>query len=84
MLHFIHENLDRKKPTAVLAAFIDFSKAFNRMDHNIIVTILSNRMKINNKKTKIMIFNFSKNFDFLPQLHFPAEEPLEDIIKHVS
>ena len=33
-------------------------------------------MKINHKKTKILPFNFSKKFDFLPQLHFPLHEPL--------
>ena len=43
MLDFAHRNLDnnRNKPTAVLAGLVDFSKAFNRIDHNIIVTILS-------------------------------------------
>ena len=43
MLEFIHNNLDNgsKKPTAVLVGLIDFSKAFNRIDHNVIVTILS-------------------------------------------
>ena len=43
MLDFIHKNLDnnQRKPTAVLAGLVDFSKAFNRIDHNIIVTILS-------------------------------------------
>ena len=43
MLDFIHKNIDnaKKKPTAVLAGLVDFSKAFNRIDHNIIVTILS-------------------------------------------
>ena len=43
MLDFIHKNLDKshKEPTAVLAALIDFSKAFNRIDHNTIVTILA-------------------------------------------
>ena len=43
MLDFIHQNIDRstKEPTAVLTGLIDFSKAFNRMDHNILVTILS-------------------------------------------
>ena len=42
MLDFIHKNLDnnQRKPTAVLAGLVDFSKAFNRIDHNIIVTIL--------------------------------------------
>ena len=43
MLDFIHKNLDKndKNPTAVLCALVDFSKAFNRIDHNTIVTILS-------------------------------------------
>ena len=39
----------------------------------------SNKMKINFKKTKILPFNFSKKFDFLPQLSFPNCEPLEVI-----
>ena len=38
-----------------------------------------NKMKINHKKTKILPFNFSKNFDFLPQLYFPHHDPLEVI-----
>ena len=43
LLNFVHSNLDRnyKEPTAVLLGLVDFSKAFNRIDHNIIVTILS-------------------------------------------
>ena len=42
MLDFIHRNLDKNhaKPTAVLTGLVDFSKAFNRIDHNVIVTIL--------------------------------------------
>jgi hypothetical protein len=36
-------------------------------------------MKINMKKTKVMPFNLSKKYDFLPQLGFPGEEPLEVI-----
>ena len=38
-----------------------------------------NKMKINFKKTKVIPFNFSKKFDFLPQLHFPDHQPLEVI-----
>ena len=38
-----------------------------------------NKMKINMKKTKILPFNMSSKFDFLPQLSFPNEEPLEVI-----
>ena len=43
MLDFIHRNLDASpnNPTAVIACLVDFSKAFNRMDHNTIITILS-------------------------------------------
>ena len=43
MLDFTHRNLDRThtNPTAVLTGLVDFSKAFNRIDHNTIVTILA-------------------------------------------
>ena len=43
MLDFVHRNLDnsREKPAAVVCCLVDFSKAFNRIDHNVIVTILS-------------------------------------------
>ena len=43
MLDFIQKKLDtgHKKQTAVMACMVDFSKAFNRIDHNIITTILS-------------------------------------------
>ena len=34
-------------------------------------------MKINTKKTKIIPFNVSKKFDFLPQINFPGYEALE-------
>ena len=40
-VNFILFNQDLKIPHAVLAVMIDFSKAFNRINHNIIVTILS-------------------------------------------
>ena len=38
---FILYQQDNKEPTAVLASLIDFSKAFNRQDHNILITKLS-------------------------------------------
>ena len=43
MLDFIYKNLDQssKSPTTVLCALIDFSKAFNCIDHNNLVTPLS-------------------------------------------
>lgn len=43
LLDFIHSKLDggHSNPTAVLACLVDFSKAFNRIDHNILITILS-------------------------------------------
>ena len=37
LLHFIHSSLDMKKPHAVLAACIDLSKAFNRVDHSLVI-----------------------------------------------
>ena len=36
-LQFIHSSLDSYKPHAVIAAFIDMKKAFNRVDHNLLV-----------------------------------------------
>ena len=44
LLDFIHRKLysPAKDPTAVLACYVDFSKAFNRIDQNVIVTILGN------------------------------------------
>ena len=41
MLDFIHKNLAKSnKSNAVFVGLVDFSKAFNRIDHNVIVTIL--------------------------------------------
>ena len=34
-------NQDSSEPTSVLACFVDFAKAFNRQDHSILVTKLS-------------------------------------------
>ena len=44
MLDFKHSKLNTssKDPTAVIAALVGYSKAFNRMDHSILVTLLSN------------------------------------------
>ena len=41
LINFILYNQDRTDPTAVLACLIDFSKAFNRQNHNILITKLS-------------------------------------------
>ena len=39
-IKFILYNQDLKEPNAVLAAMIDFSKAFNRQNHHILITKL--------------------------------------------
>ena len=36
-IHFIHKSLDSLSPNAVIATFIDLSKAFNRVDHGILI-----------------------------------------------
>ena len=41
MINFILYNQDLNTPHAVLATMIDFSKAFNRQNHNLLITILS-------------------------------------------
>ena len=40
-VNFILYNRDMTNPHAVLALMVDFRKAFNRQNHNILVTILS-------------------------------------------
>ena len=37
ILHFVHNTLDLRQPHAVLAACIDLSKAFNRVDHSLVI-----------------------------------------------
>ena len=41
LINFILFNQDNKEPTAILACLVDFSKAFNRQDHSILITKLS-------------------------------------------
>ena len=41
LVNFILANQESKSPTAVLACVVDFSKAFNRQNHNILITKLS-------------------------------------------
>ena len=38
-----------------------------------------NKMKINSKKTKVMSFNKSRNFDFPPEVNLPDQPNLEVI-----
>ena len=40
-INFILSNQENKVPTAILACMIDFSKAFKRQNHNILITKLS-------------------------------------------
>ena len=37
LLDFVHSTLDQKKPHAVLATCVDLSKAFNRVDHTLVI-----------------------------------------------
>ena len=37
LLQFVHATLDLKQPHAVLAACVDLSKAFNRVDHSLVI-----------------------------------------------
>ena len=41
LINFILLNQDNSEPTSVLACFVDFAKAFNRQDHSILITKLS-------------------------------------------
>ena len=37
LLHFVHSTLDTRNPQAVIAACIDLGKAFNRVDHQMVI-----------------------------------------------
>ena len=37
LLHFVFTTLDMRQPHAVLAAFVDLSKAFNRVDDSLLI-----------------------------------------------
>ena len=41
LINFILSNQEATEPTAILACMVDFSKAFNRQNHNLLVTKLS-------------------------------------------
>ena len=40
-----------------------------------------NEMKINKKKTKAILFNRARNFDFMPKLTIEDSEPLDLLMK---
>ena len=42
LLHFVHVNLDKREPHAVLLALIDLEKAFNRVSHQLVIEDLAN------------------------------------------
>ena len=37
LLHFTHSELDKNEPNAVLAVLVDLKKAFNKVDHNLVI-----------------------------------------------
>ena len=41
LISYVPYNQDLKEPRAVLAAMVDFEKAFNRQNHNILITKLN-------------------------------------------
>ena len=41
LINFVLYNHDLKIPQFVLACLVDFSKAFNRQNHNLLITLLS-------------------------------------------
>ena len=58
-VNFILANQDNRSPTAVLACMVDFSKAFNRQNHNILIAKLS-AMGVPSWLLKIVIAFLSK------------------------
>ena len=37
LLHFVHKTLDLRKPHAMLDAAVDLSKAYDRVDHSLVI-----------------------------------------------
>ena len=54
LLHFIHSFIDRSEPHAVVLALIDLSKAFNRVDHTLVIQDLHD-MKVPGWLLRILI-----------------------------
>ena len=54
LINFILSNQENTAPTAILAAMVDFSKAFNRQDHMVLVTKLSD-MGVPGRLLKLVI-----------------------------
>ena len=54
LLHFIHSYMDKQEPHAVVMALIDLSKAFNRVDHLLVIQDLHD-MKVPAWLLKILI-----------------------------
>ena len=59
LVDFILKNLDSRQPVAIIAAIIDFSKAFNRMSHQRIITIMY-EMKLPGWILKLIISYLTK------------------------
>ena len=54
LLHFIHGTVDKASPHAVVMALVDLSKAFNRVDHTLVIEDLHD-MKVPGWLLKILI-----------------------------
>ena len=58
LINFILSNQEDTAPTAILAVLVDFSKAFNRQDHSILITKISD-MNVPGWLLKIVIAFFT-------------------------
>ena len=54
LLHFIHARINRSSPHAIVLALVDLSKAFNRVDHRLVIEDLHD-MKVPAWLLKILI-----------------------------
>jgi hypothetical protein len=81
-INFILSNQDDTAPIAILACMVDYSKAFNRIDHNLLVTKLSDMgvpgwllsivMAFLNDRSMIVRYNGTKQVRSLLELAVPA------------
>ena len=81
LLHFIHSNVDKTTPHAVVMALVDLSKAFNRVDHSLVIQDLHD-MQVPAWLLKILISYLTKRSMVLTfkgatsgKRHLPGSSP---------
>ena len=74
LLHFVHINLDKTEPHAVLLALIDLEKAFNRVSHQLVIEDLAD-MHVPGWLLLILISYLTDRSMFIQRIFFLQKTP---------